>query len=230
MTRLLASVTDLEEAATAIRSGADIIDLKDPSRGALGALPPKVVRAIVKHIAGCLPVSATIGDLPADPMLLAKAIRETAATGVDYVKVGFFTNEKLVACLQGIAELTPHHAIIAVLFADRSPPLQDLVLFASAGFTGVMLDTADKKAGRLLDHASLCRLERFVARARSLSLLTGLAGSLRLEDVPMLLPLSPDYLGFRGALCRKTDRMQRVDADRLAAIRRAVGPHSVRAA
>ena len=30
---------------------------------------------------------------------------------------------------------------------------------------------------------------------------SALAGSLKLEDVPLLLPLKPDYLGFRGALC-----------------------------
>ena len=32
-------------------------------------------------------------------------------------------------------------------------------------------------------------------------LLTGLAGSLEAADVPRLLLLAPDYLGFRGALC-----------------------------
>jgi dihydroneopterin aldolase len=32
--------------------------------------------------------------------------------------------------------------------------------------------------------------------------MVGLAGSLKAEDVPDLLTLAPDLLGFRGALCR----------------------------
>ncbi|MGH8719286.1 MAG: (5-formylfuran-3-yl)methyl phosphate synthase, partial [Burkholderiales bacterium] len=44
-------------------------------------------------------------------------------------------------------------------------------------------------------------LARFISRAKSLGLMTGLAGSLKVEDVPSLLELGPDYLGFRSALC-----------------------------
>jgi hypothetical protein len=43
-------------------------------------------------------------------------------------------------------------------------------------------------------------LARFVAAARRQGLLAGLAGSLSAADVPALLPLAPDYLGFRSAL------------------------------
>jgi len=39
MTELLISVTNVDEAFMAMELGADIIDLKDPSMGALGALP-----------------------------------------------------------------------------------------------------------------------------------------------------------------------------------------------
>ncbi|RZK75548.1 MAG: hypothetical protein EOO66_33700, partial [Methylobacterium sp.] len=45
--RLLVSVRDAAEAEAAIRAGADLIDAKDPENGALGALPPETVRAIV---------------------------------------------------------------------------------------------------------------------------------------------------------------------------------------
>ncbi len=106
MTRLLASVTDCTEAEAAIAGGADIIDLKDPSRGVLGALPLDAIRSIVQRVAGRRPVSATIGDLPSDPGLMTDAIRATAATGVDYVKVGFFTTVNLADCLRAIAPLT----------------------------------------------------------------------------------------------------------------------------
>lgn len=225
-TRLLASVTNAEEAEAAIAGGADIIDLKDPGRGALGALAITDIRSIVQQIAGRRPVSATIGDLPPDPLLIAEAVRSTAATGVDYVKVGFFTARNLDACLGTIAPIAHQRPAIAVLFADRSPPLADLTAFAGAGFAGVMLDTADKSRGRLTAHASLADLQAFVDHARSLGLLCGLAGSLRLEDLPALLPVAPDYLGFRGGLCAGAERRNRLDPERLQAVRAAIRPHS----
>jgi uncharacterized protein (UPF0264 family) len=223
MTRMLASVTDVAEAESAVRAGADIIDVKDPSQGALGAVAIAGIQAIVRCVDGRRPVSATIGDLPANPDLLTGAIREMGATGVDYVKVGFFTNENIDACLAGISALTADQAVVAVLFADRSPPLGDLARFAAAGFVGVMLDTADKVHGGLLEYASPTALRRFVDAARSLGLLTGLAGSLGLGDIPALLPLSPDYLGFRGALCREAQRTQKIDPYRLRSVRQAIG-------
>ena len=52
MTLLLASVTGPDEAALVLAHGADIIDLKDASNGALGALAPDVVRATVAAVRG----------------------------------------------------------------------------------------------------------------------------------------------------------------------------------
>ena len=222
MTRLLASVTDCTEAETGDRGGADLIDLKDPSRGALGALPLDHIQRIVQQVAGRRPVSATIGDLPSDPALMTEAIRATAATGVDYVKVGFFTTENLADCLRRDRAPDARRAVVAVLFADRSPPLDDLAGFARAGFAGVMLDTADKSRGGLTAYASLGDLRTFVDQARSLGLLSGLAGALRIDDIPGLLQLAPDYLGFRGALCARDKRQNGIDPDRLRAIRRAI--------
>ena len=69
MTLMLASVASLEEADQVLGLGADLIDLKDPSRGALGAWPPDRVREAVGRIAGCRTTSATIGDLPMCPRM-----------------------------------------------------------------------------------------------------------------------------------------------------------------
>ena len=67
MTSLLASVTGPDEAAVALAHGADIIDLKDASRGALGALDRDVLRATVAAVGGRRPASAVTGDLPMEP-------------------------------------------------------------------------------------------------------------------------------------------------------------------
>ncbi|MEW8150286.1 MAG: (5-formylfuran-3-yl)methyl phosphate synthase [Candidatus Thiodiazotropha endolucinida] len=215
MTRMLASVVDWRELESAIEAGVDIIDLKNPHSGALGALPVETIRNLAARCAGRCPVSATVGDLPADPQQLVQAIDRTAECGVDYVKVGFFSSTNLSRCLQAIAGLTHRHDVVAVLFADREPPLKRLREFADFGFRGVMLDTAGKGGGGLLDHMGPYRLERFVTEVRALDMLSGLAGSLRLEDIPQLQSLLPDYLGFRGALCEGSERTAGIAPHRL---------------
>jgi dihydroneopterin aldolase len=62
-------------------------------------------------------------------------------------------------------------------------------------------------------------LRRFVEAARECGLFAGLAGSLRAADIPVLIDLAPDLLGFRGALCLGDQRTARIDAPRLRAIR-----------
>src|SRR5436190_23609999 len=89
-TGMLASVTSLAEAKLALGADVDIIDLKDPTSGALGALPVAVGRDVVTWIGGRKPVSATIGDVTSGSAdQLRHSIAATAACGVDYVKVGF---------------------------------------------------------------------------------------------------------------------------------------------
>ncbi|MFD2113903.1 (5-formylfuran-3-yl)methyl phosphate synthase [Thiorhodococcus fuscus] len=222
MTRLLASVTDADEAELAIQGGADLIDLKDPVRGALGALSLADIQRILAQVGGRRPVSATIGDLPPDPETTDAAIRATAATGVDFIKIGFFSERHLDACLPVVADLPATWRIVAVLFADRPTANTDPARFAAAGCAGVMLDTADKSRGRLLDHLDTDSLRRFVERAKQLGLMSGLAGSLRQEDIPHLLPLAPSYLGFRGALCAAGRRVERLVPERLTEIRAAL--------
>jgi dihydroneopterin aldolase len=87
-----------------------------------------------------------------------------------------------------------------------------------------MLDTADKSRGGLRDHMKLADLSAFCRRVREHKLLLGLAGALRAPDVAALLPLTPDYLGFRGALCEDDDRVARIAPARIRAVRALLSP------
>lgn len=208
MTGMLASVATLEEARLVLAGGADIIDLKNPAAGALGALTPATVARIAADLAGGKPISATVGDLPMQPAAVLPAVQAMAASGVDYVKIGFFSGGDWAACLAALAPLAQQQRLIAVLFADQPAEPHWLPAIAAAGFAGAMLDTMDKSRGGLrqrMDHAAL---DGFVRQARELGMLCGLAGSLRAEDIACLLPLQPDYLGFRGALCENSQRTQ----------------------
>ncbi|MBL6935200.1 MAG: (5-formylfuran-3-yl)methyl phosphate synthase [Alphaproteobacteria bacterium] len=221
MTAFLASVATLDEMEIAFGAGVDILDLKNPALGALGAWDTHDLIRAVAFIGGRTPVSATIGDLPMEPEPLAAAVAATAATGVDFVKVGFFAENNgdgdAQLCAQAIGNCERGAArLVAVLFADQSPDFSLLGVLAANGFSGVMLDTADKTSGGLRHHLEDHRLARFVEDAAARGMFSGLAGSLALGDALPLLELGPDYLGFRGALCGAQDRRGALDPHALA--------------
>lgn len=202
MTGMLASVANLAEARLVAEAGVDIIDLKNPVAGALGALPVSDVAGIVAALDGRQPVSATVGDLPMEPAAILPAVEAMAETGVDFVKIGFFPGGDWPAVVEGLRLPAARGVrLVAVLFGDQPPELRWVSALAEAGFTGAMLDTADKSKGSLLTVSEPDYLREFVAETHRLGLLCGLAGSLRSGDVPSLRALKPDYLGFRGALC-----------------------------
>jgi uncharacterized protein (UPF0264 family) len=220
MTALLASVTDLQEAKLALEGGADIIDLKDPARGALGAVSNGMQQTVTRFVAGRRAVSATVGDLPMSAQVIADAIQTTGANGVNFVKVGLFGPRTHPDVLNTLAAASQTGVrIIAVLFIDQYPPLQLLGHLRAAGCYGVMLDTADKTSGGLFHHLDRATLAAFVRRAKKLGLLTGLAGSLQVTDIAVLSSLNPDYLGFRTALCEDGMRTARLSAKAMARVR-----------
>jgi dihydroneopterin aldolase len=227
MTKMLASVTGPEEAEIALTAGADLIDLKDPSHGALGAQPVSVVRETVAVVAGRRPVSAVTGDLPMQPDTIFAAAGEMADTGVDYVKIGIFPDGDAAACIRALSPLARRVRLVAVQFADRAPDLSLLAIAAEAGFAGAMLDTATKSSGRLLDHMDLPALRRFVDACTQHGQLSGLAGSLEAPDVPRLLLLHPGLLGFRRALCGADGRAGRIVAESVQQIRALIPPEDV---
>ena len=220
MTRMLASVSDLNEALQVLNIDVDIIDLKQPSRGALGALKPAVVKSIVTAIDGQCPVSATVGDLPMRPEVVVQAVKDMAATGVDYIKIGFFPGDDWLGTLAALADLAASGlSLIGVLFADTQPDFTILAALKDAGFKGVMIDTMDKQKGSLTQLLSPSDIKGFVELAVRHKLLCGLAGSLRLEDISQLKTYQPDYLGFRGALCQQHNRTARLDEQAIKTIK-----------
>ena len=228
MTGMLASVNSIEEALLVLSAEVDIIDLKQPELGALGALELDDVKQIVATISGLRPVSATIGDLPMQPELIFNAVHTMAETGVDYIKIGIFPGDDWLGTLKKLSSLAlQNQALIAVLFADTQPDLSIMATLKASGFVGVMLDTMDKQQGSLTQVMAAEQIARFVCQAKELKLLCGLAGSLRLTDIPELIAYHPDYLGFRGALCQEHSRVGQLNQPAVQAIKKAVLAASV---
>lgn len=222
MTGLLASVADLGEMRLARAGGADVIDLKQPAFGALGAWSSDALVAAVQFwSAWPLPrplLSATAGDQPMVPAILRAAVERVAEARVPVIKVGLFASAHTGACIEALTPIAARTRLVGVLFADQEPDMGLLPMLGRAGFLGAMLDTADKKAGRLTDHLDPLTLGQFVGEARRNGLMTGLAGSLAMADIAPLKAVGADYLGFRGALCTG-GREGRLDPRRLRAVR-----------
>jgi uncharacterized protein (UPF0264 family) len=223
MTGMLASVNSLEEAIIALENKVDIIDLKQPKQGALGALDTETISQIVAHINYKCPISATIGDLPMHADDIMDAVTKVADAQVDFIKIGFFPGDTWEATINKLATLNQQGLkLIAVLFADQQLDYQILETLSTANFAGVMLDTMDKSRGSLTQIIPGPVIKEFVDKAKSQQMLCGLAGSLRKQDIPELLPLKPDYLGFRGAICQQHNRTSKLDKQALQSIHSAI--------
>lgn len=223
MTGFLASVSSVDEARLVRSQGVDVIDLKDPNKGALGALDEDSVRSIAMLIDDGTTLSATIGDLPAYAAELETGVIKMHACGVDIVKVGVFDKSLSPFMLSALDRLTRRNIrIVLVLFAEFYPVDIDFRRLQDTGITGVMLDTSDKASGNLREKLDDGILAEFVDNAKLAGLIAGLAGSLTREDIPPLLRVNPDYLGFRGALCKQHKRNMQIDRVKVAGIRKLI--------
>lgn len=222
MTRLLVSVRDVAEARMALAGGVDLIDLKEPNAGALGAVSVEIVHEILAIVGGRLPLSAALGEL------LEGAERAAAELpiGIAYAKVG------LAGCarhgdwprrLRAALTLLPRSVTpVAVVYADEqfaeAPSAEQVLAHAARlGCQLVLVDTFHKTGGDLLGHWTMIQLQRFVQEARRLGLRIVLGGSLGASAIRRVWTLQPDYVAVRGAVCAG-DRRATVDAARLAQI------------
>jgi uncharacterized protein (UPF0264 family) len=201
--QLLVSVADAMDAAAAVTGGADIIDAKDPSRGALGPVSPATLAAIIGTVAGRRPVSAAEAD--------------GSIAGVAFVKLT--TPREIPGC-----------AIVLAAYADGQ--WEDVVgAAARCGAQGVLLDTSDKMGPGLFRLLSEDTIGQWVETAHAAGLMVALAGRLTADDLPRAAALGADIAGVRGAAC-EGGRSGRVSAERVRTLagviaRRGIAPMPV---
>jgi uncharacterized protein (UPF0264 family) len=223
--RLLVSVVSAEEARRALAGGADIIDVKDPSEGALGAPSPRTLSEVVAQVAGAAPVSVALGDLPNLPHTCALAARGASLGGAGYVKLGLrgvCELDDAVALLAAVADaVDPGTDVIAAAYADAvalEPPaldprwLPDLV--ERTGVSGALVDTFVKDGRGLYHWLSEPELGELIARTHVAGGSFGVAGQLRRGE---LRRVAADVVGVRSAVCRGGDRTAMLDAELVAA-------------
>jgi (5-formylfuran-3-yl)methyl phosphate synthase len=224
--KLLVSVTDAHEAHVAVEGGVDIVDVKNPAEGSLGAPHPGVIERVREVVPPGLPVSAAIGDLPALPGTAALAALGAARSGAAYVKVGLWgtsTVHEAVAVLRAVGEAVDGGTVvIAGAYADAErvpggplPPGAVVEAARRAGVGGCLLDTAVKDGRGLFEWLTPEALAAVVADGHSAGLEIALAGALQAEDLSVIRATGADIAGVRAAACRDGGRTAPLDAGRI---------------
>jgi (5-formylfuran-3-yl)methyl phosphate synthase len=223
--RLLVSVVSAQEARGALAGGADIIDVKDPGEGALGAPAPRVLSEVVRIVGASTPVSVALGDLPNLPHTAALAARGAGLSGARYVKVGLRGVRELdaaVALVSAVADAVGAGVtVVAAAYADAAaldPPALAPgwlpALVQRTGIAGALVDTFVKDGRGLYDWLSRSEVAELIVRTRAAGASFAVAGQLRRGE---LRRVAADVVGVRSAVCRGGDRAAELDAELVAA-------------
>ena len=236
MTQLLISVKNVAEALLAFEAGVDIIDLKDPNVGALGALSVHATTQIIQAInerksiglnaPNLALISATVGDQHIDLNNLISEIQARFVLGVDLIKIAVselfytehFSSQMQSLTLRGIK-------LVAVFFADKPIDLALLVTLKKIGFFAAMLDTQIKQQN-LLQAQTANQLQMFTQKCHQNDLQSGLAGSLQAQHIENLIQFNPTYIGFRGGACENLARQNKLCRTKVIEIKKLLHTHN----
>ncbi len=253
----MVSVRSLFEAQLAVHNQADIIDLKEPLEGPLGAVSTPVVRSVLRETPPHVPVGYALGEwidwrasgeLPRVP------------SGVSYLKVGL---SGLVAATSSNADTRiwaeefrrwraevsricagPTPIWVAVAYADwriaDAPRPEAVVEMATPeasedseghGFGALLVDTyrKDGSPDALFKWLDEDGVSRLVAAAHLAGLEVALAGALTRDGAETASALGADIVGVRSAVCRDRRRDAPLDPAAIWPLARAVHSGAVAA-
>lgn len=227
---LMVSVISPEEVSIAIAGGADILDIKNPAEGSLGAPKAQILQSITAITPDSVQVSVAIGDMPNLPGTASLAALGAASCGVDYVKVGLYgpkSEEEAIYMLKALRQAVrafPNVKIIAAGYADaqRSGTLDPRLLpgiARKAGISGCLLDTYVKDGRNLFDFLDLEIIRALAMEAHAGELLFALAGALQAEHLQLVQEAGADIVGVRTAACRDNQRKGAIDIDKIRLLR-----------
>jgi len=222
--RLLVSVRDAAEAREAIAGGADIIDVKEPSRGALGAADAATIAAIAQVVLPHCPLSVALGEVADStvPPALPDGVQFAKFGLAQLTTVGHWQERWRTA----VDQLPKAVGRIAVVYADwrqcAAPRPNEIVeLAVEFQCVGVLIDTFDKSLGNLLAHVPLPELTSLCRGIARRQMFVALGGSLTAQELPQIVPLRPQVLAVRTAVCNG-DRTGFISASRVAELKQAI--------
>lgn len=220
-TRLLVSVRSPDEAAVALKAGADLIDVKEPSKGAMAPAEAEVVEAVVQVVNGAVPVSAALGEWADNSLVEAHWHLQQP---LDYIKWGLagYTHtpgwgEDLLTARRQIKRGTE---VVAVAYADhtraKSVPPAEVAKFAKRyRYKVFLLDTYVKDKKNVLSFLDPAEIAELTTTLQAGGVAVAIAGSLKLEDLKKLKGVAPDWYAVRGAVCVGGQRTADLDPSRI---------------
>jgi hypothetical protein len=230
---LLVSVRSATEARTALSAGADVIDVKEPSRGPLGAADIEEIAAIVRAVESQVPVTAAMGELlDLIDSTKRQATCRSVPSGVSLFKIGLagcgHLNDWQARWSKAISTFAhetraPLAQPVAVAYADwqaadAPEPCRVLNAGIELGCPALLVDTWNKSAGGLFDHWPVASLHSFVRRVQQQRMMAVLAGSLTGNQIRQAAALGPELIAVRGAACAR-NRNGEVSFDRVRALK-----------
>ena len=231
----LITVTDTVEAEKVIGTGCDIIDIKNPAEGSLGANFPWVIRGIIERVPDSQKTSVAVGDVPDLPGTVSLAAASAAGLSPDFVKIGLKGTKDsgsavnlLKKCRRAVKNVDESVKVVGATYADYEKfdgisPSELPEIGERAGVDLVMVDTAFKDSGNLFSHMDTGEMKDFVDDAHSRGLGTALAGSLKMEDVERIGSTGADIFGVRGAVCEKDDRESSLSPEKAESLAERIG-------
>ena len=206
--QLLVSPSTIEEAKHSV--AADIIDVKKPSEGSLGANFPWVIREIKTLVAK--PLSAAIGDFDYKPGGAALAAYGAACAGADFIKIGlaFDGQEKardvISAVVRAVKDEFPEKFVVIAAYSDYQrmhsiSPFEMAPIAAECGVGVAMVDPGIKDRQSSFAFMDEETLRTITYTNGKLGLGTALAGAFKFEDIDALKRINPDIIGVRGMVC-----------------------------
>lgn len=243
--QLLVSVRSAAEAREAFAGGCDILDVKEPSGGSLGAASGSTIRQISEVACESgIPLSAAMGECVEwgafVPPVNLSAVPEA---GLRFVKLGLAglggKHDVITSWLDLAAQIGrqlgrgTHH--VAVIYADwqaAGSPHPVTILDALSDhlasgnhepeFAGVLIDTFGKESGRLTDAMTVTQLVEIRERTRELGLFLALAGRVTAGILPDVMSVSPDIVAIRSAACVGEDRQANVRCEAVSQFRQVI--------
>ena len=223
--QLLVSVRDLDEAQTVARFPVGILDVKEPSRGALGAADPSTLLDIWSNFGEQLPLSFSAGEL-SDRVEIGKPPLnrqlelqyESSLANFAFIKIGLARMadrpDWQTHWRQLFENLPQATSPVAVAYFDyrfcgAPSPARVIKLAASHHNCSTILFDTYHKTGDLFSYIENDDLTKLIDRARRFELTTVIAGSISKRCLPNVVAVRPDYIGVRGAVCNG-DRVDKI--------------------
>lgn len=226
--KLLVSPKNYSEARKIFKYPVDIIDIKNPDFGSLGAPYPWDIRKI---IAGGRKYekkfSVAVGDLDYRPTEYSLSVIGAGFFAPDYIKFGLYkfnnVNEaiNLVNTVKkSLKMINKNIKLVVSGYADYKriksfSPEEIFYIVRKSRPDVVMFDTYIKDGKSLFDFISYKEIREIVNKFRRIKLKVTLAGSLRFKHLNLIKTISPDIIGVRGLVCKNFDRNKEVDIKNL---------------